>query len=167
MLIKSDPMEKSSNMNHVNPENINIIKKIIDDFEHGEATPKPPKRKRSKTKKISNSDSLIHKYKRSQISPKTAGSLDGKPIKFQPSGSVEDFFKNENDVYINFFENCDSENADANAFRKFVHRKSLFKSSNSAKFSEGFGDEFRVLRESEWHQERVKNNVKEVSKIIF
>lgn len=160
MLIKSDKMDAKAAMNHVDPENINIIKKIIDDFENASPGNKKLK-KRSKHKKISNSDSFIHRYKRSQISPKTTSSLDGHIVKSKPSNSVEEFLQKDNDVYINFFENCDNENADANAFLKL--RKSVFKGSGSGKLADGFIDEYKVLRESKIHQERVRNNVREVS----
>lgn len=66
-------------------------------------------------------------------------------------------------MYINFFENCDNENADANAFWKRTGRKSIFKGSGSVKLADGIVDEFRMLRESKTHQERVRKNVKEVS----
>ncbi|CAG9815005.1 unnamed protein product [Phaedon cochleariae] len=151
-----------SNMNHINPENINIIKKIIEDFENTDTAKTKHKHKRSKTKKISSSDSFIHKYKKSQISPKTTYSLDEKKNKTKPSESLEDFLKNENDVYINFFEHCDIENADANAIWKFKNKQSVLENSISAK-SEGCVDEFRNLQDSRILRERVNRNVKEVN----
>lgn len=161
-------MEKRSNMNHINPENINIIKKIIDDFENTSSGSKTSKRKRcSKSKKISNSDSFIHKYKKSQISPKTTSSLDGNIIRYKPSASIEDFLNKDSEVYINIIENCDNENADANAFRKIRHRKSIFSKSNATgnKFSVDL-DEFQRMVESKSNQDRVNKNFKEVS-IMF
>lgn len=176
MLIKSEPMEKRSNMNHINPENINIIKKIIDDFENTSSCSKTCKKKRcAKTKKISNSDSFIHKYKKSQISPKTTSSLDGNIIRYKPSASVEDFLnredghKKDGDVYINIVENCENENADANAFRKLRHRKSIFNrntSCTSNKFSLDL-EEFQKMVESKTNQDRVNKNFKEVRIIAF
>lgn len=163
MLIKSKPMEKHVNMNHINSENINIIKKIIDDFEHaGEK-----KSKCYKTKKISNSDSFIHKYKKSQISPKTTSSLDGNIIRYKPSPSFEDFLKN-SDVYLNIVENCDNENADANAFRRIHHRKSVFNKSNSSgkKFSADIED-FQKFMDSQSNRDRVNRNYNEVCMIYF
>ncbi|KAJ8970266.1 hypothetical protein NQ317_017161 [Molorchus minor] len=159
MLIKTD-MEETPTTNHINHENINIIKKIIDDFEKSSPTGRNRSGKKVKHKKISNSDSFIHRYKRSQVSPKTTGSLDGQVVKCKPSNSLEEFLQKENDVYINFFENCDNENADANAFMRFTGRKSVFKSSGI--ISDGFLDEYKVLRETKGHQERVKKNVKEI-----
>lgn len=158
-------MDAKPTMNHVDPENINIIKKIIDDFENTSPGNKNRSKlkKRGRHKKISNSDSFIHKYKRSQISPKTTSSLDGHIIKSKPSNSVEEFLQKEDDVYINFFENCDNENADANSFWKRTGRKGVFKGSGSGKLADGIVDEFRLLRESKSHQERVRKNVKEVS----
>lgn len=155
-------MEKCSNMNHVNPENINIIKKIIDDFENNGTNGKSTKKKRTKTKKISNSDSFIHKYKKSQISPKTATSLDGNILRYKPSHSIEDFLQKDSDVYINFVENCDTENADANAFRKLRQRKSVFK---GGKFNVEI-DEFKNLMDTKSRQDRVRQNVKEVRNSI-
>ncbi|CAH1998833.1 unnamed protein product [Acanthoscelides obtectus] len=161
MLIKSDKMDRH-NTNHISPENINIIKKIIDDFENSNIPGKPKKKRRSK--KISNSDSLIHKYKRSQISPKTACSYDGNLLdgnlkKFKPSLSLEDGLEKETDVYINFAEHCDTENADANAFRgrHKQPRKSVYNNKNDACL-----DDYKSLRDTKVHQERVKQNVKEI-----
>uniref|UniRef100_A0A6P7G9P3 Uncharacterized protein LOC114339486 n=1 Tax=Diabrotica virgifera virgifera TaxID=50390 RepID=A0A6P7G9P3_DIAVI len=160
MLIKSTLMEKSQNMNHVT-QDLTIIKKIIDDFETNDPT-KYQKKRRNKIKKISNSDSFIHKYKKSQISPKTTCSLDGARKKNKPSNSIEDFLKNDNnDVYINFMENCDTENTDANIFRRFRQRKSIFRNSIGAKYGDNFVDEIRILQGTKGHQERVKTNVNE------
>lgn len=156
-------MDKSTIMNHINQENITIIRKIIDDFETNDLT-KVSKKRRSKTKKISTSDSLIHRYKKSQISPKTACSLDGVRKKSKPSTSIEEFLKNENnDVYINFMENCDTENADANTFTKYKQRKSIFRSSIGTKYGDSFVDEIRILQGTQKHQDRVRSNVNEVS----
>lgn len=170
MLIKSEPMEKRSNMNHIDPENIAIIKKIIDDFDYQSSSSRTSKKKRScKTKKISNSDSFIHKYKKSQISPKTINSLDGNIIRYKPSSSIDDFFHKENsdkidtDVFINIVENCDNENTDANAFQRLRRRKSIFSKTNVTdnKFSAEL-DEFQEIVESKTNQERVNKNFKEV-----
>lgn len=170
MLIKSEPVETCSNMNHINPENINIIKKIIDDFEYTSSSSRSSKKKRSsKTKKISNSDSFIHKYKKSQISPKTTYSLDGHIIRYKPSPSIEDFLnkehndKRDSDVYINIVENCDNENTDANAFQRLRRRKSIFSRSNitSNKLSADL-DEFQKIVNSKTNQDRINKNFKEV-----
>ena len=53
---------KNQKMDEVNPENINIIKKIIDDFEQTARGQK--QRRRGRSCKISQSDSLIHRYRR-------------------------------------------------------------------------------------------------------
>lgn len=170
MLIKSEPVETCSNMNHINPENINIIKKIIDDFEYTSSSSRFSKKKRSsKTKKISNSDSFIHKYKKSQISPKTTYSLDGHIIRYKPSLSIEEFLnkeyndKRDSDVYINIVENCDNENTDANAFQRLRRRKSIFNKSNitSNKLSADL-DEFQRIVNSKANQDRINKNFKEV-----
>lgn len=166
MLIKSEPMEKRSNMN---PENIAIIKKIIDDFDYQSSSSRTSKRKRSRSKKFSNSDSFIHKYKKSQISPKTINSLDGHFYRYKPSGSIEDVFNKEisdkidSDVFINIVENCENENTDANAFQKLRRRKSYFNKTNVTdnKFSAEL-DEFQRIIESKTNQERVDKNFKEV-----
>lgn len=170
MLIKSEPMEKRSNMNHINPENINIIKKIIDDFESTSINVTSKKKRCSKSKKISHSDSFIHKYKKSQISPKTTNSLDGNIIRYKPSRSIEDIVNKENfenknsDVYLNIFETCDNENADANAFRRLRQRKSIFGrsfASTGNKFSLDL-EEFQRMVESKTNQDRVNQKYKEV-----
>lgn len=58
---------KNQKMDEVNPENINIIKKIIDDFEHPSGR-SVKHRRRCKSCKISQSDSLIHRYRRCEKS---------------------------------------------------------------------------------------------------
>ncbi|XP_044260512.1 potassium voltage-gated channel unc-103-like isoform X4 [Tribolium madens] len=149
MLLKNQPMDD------INPENINIIKKIIDDFEqHPGKVPKNKRRCRSC--KISQSDSLIHRYRRCQISPKS-GSLDGAFFRVRCRGtSLENFIRSEDEVYINFAENGDDNgNADANAFKPRV-RRSFLKANNVGV------DEVKAYMESKKHQERVTKNVKEV-----
>lgn len=130
---------------HVDVDNLTIIKKIIDDFENGGGG-------RRRRCKISRSDSLIHRYRRCQISPKSGGSLDGAFFRVRSS----DFVKSEDEVYINFVENGeDCGNADANAFKP-KGRKSFLTANNVGV------DEAKVYMESKKHQERVSKNVKEV-----
>ncbi|XP_015836380.1 potassium voltage-gated channel unc-103 isoform X4 [Tribolium castaneum] len=148
MLLKNQPMDD------INPENITIIKKIIDDFEQNPG--KVPKKRRCRSCKISQSDSLIHRYRRCQISPKS-GSLDGAFFRVRCRGtSLENFIRSEDEVYINFAENGDDNgNADANAFKPRV-RRSFLKANNVGV------DEVKAYMESKKHQERVTKNVKEV-----
>ncbi|KAJ3651093.1 hypothetical protein Zmor_017153 [Zophobas morio] len=147
---------KNQKMDEVNPENINIIKKIIDDFEQNARGQK--QRRRGRSCKISQSDSLIHRYRRCQISPKSGGSLDGAFFRIRCRGdSLDDFIRSEDEVYINFVENGDDNgNADANAFKPRV-RKSFLKANSVGV------DEVKLYMESKKHQERVTKNVKEVN----
>lgn len=190
-MVHSHPNKMDANQpstNNINSENINIIKKIINDFEnqsnsvgsmrssthnysnnameyHASRTPKASRRSRkvssSKFGKISHSDSFIHKYKKSQISPKT-NSLENNFIKYKPATSLQEFIENEDNVYINFMERGDNENADANSFNR-SQRSKLNLLRNSIKYSDGLIDDIKLYAESKKHQEKVKRNVKEVS----
>lgn len=178
MVIKINKMDAITSS--INSENINIIKKIINDFENVEnrttnaaaTTTTTTKRRKHYCKyygKISHSDSFIHRYKKSQISPK-ASSLENNFIKFKPTKSLQEFLETEDDVYINFIENCDN-NTDnyygdyANtAFNRRCSRINKSKKSllgNNIKYSDGI-DEVKVYMESKKHQEQVSKNVKEV-----
>lgn len=143
-------------MDDINTENLNIIKKIIDDFENN-AQNKSKSKKRVKSCKISQSDSLIHRYRRCQISPKSGGSLDGAFFRVKRGDSLDEFAKTEDELYINFIENGDdSGNADANVFKPRIRKSFAVRGSVTGV------DEVKVYMESKKHQDRVNKNVNEV-----
>lgn len=186
MVIKINKMDAITNsINNVNSENINIIKKIINDFENVDsnteqkAKQQQQQHQRQRRKhyckyygKISHSDSFIHRYKRSQISPK-ASSLENNFIKFKPTKSLQEFLETDDDIYINFIDNCDNNadyfggggGGDANtAFSRRCSRINKSKKSllgNNIKYSDGI-DEVNAYMDSKKHQEQVNKNVKEV-----
>ncbi|CAG9772168.1 unnamed protein product [Ceutorhynchus assimilis] len=125
-------MEKKSSNDVDTTENINIIRKIIDDFENQAKTDKKLKKK-LRNRIISTSDStLSHKEcrhpKRSQVSPKPSHSLRGSLMYrlnncttryYDPWNENDNAFSDKtvgNNVYINFMENCDNENTEGNRF---------------------------------------------------
>ncbi|KAH1011421.1 hypothetical protein HUJ04_000794 [Dendroctonus ponderosae] len=124
-------MEKKSSNDIEAAENINIIRKIIDDFEtEGKIEKKVKKKIRNKL--MSSSDSTLSNNecrhaKRFQVSPKPSHSLRGS-LMYRLNSSTAHYYdplssehlsmekSAANNVYINFMENCENENTEGNRF---------------------------------------------------
>lgn len=150
MLIKNFSMEKED----LNMENVHIVKRIIDDFERSE------RNRTKKPRKISRSDSLIHRcrapkghrvFHKSDEGPERgfhsgkARSLQHVPVRSQDSLSFCDFFERGGSV----------DNGDANS------PKGLGSGQVGNCIPKG-ADEAKLAEEARKHQEKVRKNVKEV-----
>lgn len=160
MLIKN--MDETTDKDAMNAENLDIIRRIIDDFESTQlkkcCDKKKPKSSRSR--KISRSDSIIN---RCRVSPKNAArvlhrSYDGHFHTINP----QDVVKSEDSLYLNICEtNTSVENADANSPKNLNstsrrHTK-VFIENNVSKVL----DEAAAAAEKK-HQEKVMKGVQEV-----
>lgn len=151
-------------------ENINIIKNIIEDFPPDSPKTKTakPARKRCKNcnkyAKISNSDSVINKNKKYQISPKTPRSMDKNFTYFKNLAQECENGEGGNEVYISFAEKDNKENKDCNAkdFRKMEKRRKSFFKSSVKSYTDDIRDEVKIFMESQRNQDKVSRNVKEV-----
>lgn len=167
MLIKKLSMDDREK-DHVNSENIHIVRRIIDDFERSEFASSRtksrrhgPKNHRLHTGKISRSDSLIHKCR---IQPKghkvfhedhlEKSVFPGKTRSLQSVGRSHDSLS-----YWDIFENRASvENTNANTAKNVGRRQSSHVGNSVGKGV----DDARLAEEARRHQEKVNKNVKEV-----
>lgn len=148
----------------MNEENLNIIRRIIDDFENTQLKRCAKKGKSgSRFRKISRSDSIINK---SRVSPKSTErvlhrSYDGQ---FR-AVSLQDVVKGEDSLYINICENNASvDNADANSPKNFdttTRRQTKAFIGNSVKGVSKALDEAAAAAQKK-HQEKVMKGVQEV-----
>ncbi|KAF7283640.1 hypothetical protein GWI33_023278 [Rhynchophorus ferrugineus] len=123
-------MDKKDSSDAETTENLNIIRRIIDDFENQTKTEKKNKKKHKRM--ISSSDSILNNrecrpYKRSQVSPKPPHSLRGSLMyRLNSTQPYKDFESDHdiivpekslgNNVYINFMESGENDNTEGNNF---------------------------------------------------
>lgn len=166
MLIKN--MEEISNKDAMNAENLNIIRRIIDDFETTQLKKCDDKKKPKshRFRKISRSDSIIN---RCRISPKNTARVLHKSYDGQfHAVSLQDVLKSEDSLYINICENNASvENADANSIKNFER---MSRRQTKAFIGNNVKDVSKVLDEAaaaaqRMHQEKVMKGVQEVGRL--
>lgn len=162
MLIKS--MEETIEKDAMNAENLDIIRRIIDDFESTQLKKCCDKRKpkTGRARKISRSDSIIN---RCRISPKNAArvlhrSYDGHFHTIH----LQDVVKSADSLYLNICEtNASVENADANSPKNLDNNNTsrrptkVFIENNVSKVL----DEAAAAAQKK-HQEKVMKGVQEV-----
>lgn len=166
MLIKNMD-EKDTTMD---PENLNIIRRIIDDFEN---TQQPRNlKKKSQCRKISRSDSIIN---RNRISPKNNTitsrrvlhhhrSYDGR---FFHAVSLQDVVKSEDSLYLNIYEtNTSVENTDANSPKNFNASRRQTKAFIGNNVVSKVLDEAAAAAAEKRHQEMVMKGVQEVRGLL-